>query len=191
MHRIRAIETHYNGYHFRSRSEARFAVFLDTIGLEYSYELEGYDLGPRLGYYLPDFYIPDLDALIEIKGPEPTDVEVSKLKAVCVGTKKDGYIFYGAIEIPKRSSKANLGILYLPDTASVTLVEHQIWTQCPKCKRFFISEYGNFVWCDCIYKQYKVFGNPHSFALVQGYKAAKSARFEHGETPKPKRNWRR
>lgn len=52
---IRAIETHYNGYRFRSRLEARWAVFFDALGLKWEYEPEGFQLPS--GYYLPDFKI--------------------------------------------------------------------------------------------------------------------------------------
>ena len=51
---IKAIETVYNGYRFRSRLEARWAVFFDAAGIKYEYEPEGFDLGGGL-YYLPDF----------------------------------------------------------------------------------------------------------------------------------------
>ena len=63
---IKPIETIYDGYRFRSRLEARWAVFFDAAGIEYQYEPEGYDLGDGI-YYLPDFYIPDWDAFVEIK----------------------------------------------------------------------------------------------------------------------------
>ena len=62
---IKAIETKYNGFNFRSRLEARWAIFFDMIGLKYEYEVEGYEMnGVR---YLPDFYIPSLDRWFEIK----------------------------------------------------------------------------------------------------------------------------
>ncbi len=64
---IKAIETRYNGYRFRSRLEARWAVFFDTLGIKYEYEKEGYDLGKH-GWYLPDFWLPDLQLWYEIKG---------------------------------------------------------------------------------------------------------------------------
>ena len=51
--KIQAIETTYNGYRFRSRLEARWAVFFDAIGQEYEYEPEGFEL--MSGRYLPDF----------------------------------------------------------------------------------------------------------------------------------------
>lgn len=63
---IKAIETEYNGYLFRSRLEARWAVFFDALGIEYSYELEGYDLDGL--WYLPDFWLPQYRIWVEIKG---------------------------------------------------------------------------------------------------------------------------
>jgi len=52
----KAIETEYNGYRFRSRLEARWAVFFDALGIDYEYEPEGYGLesGKK---YLPDFKV--------------------------------------------------------------------------------------------------------------------------------------
>ena len=41
---IKAKETYYDGYRFRSRLEARWAVFFNNIGLEYEYEMEGLSL---------------------------------------------------------------------------------------------------------------------------------------------------
>ena len=42
---IKAIETQYKGYRFRSRLEARWAVFFDALQVRWDYELEGFDLG--------------------------------------------------------------------------------------------------------------------------------------------------
>lgn len=63
---MKAIETVYNGYRFRSRLEARWAVFFDALGIEYQYELEGIDLDNGLKY-LPDFFLPKSQLYIEIK----------------------------------------------------------------------------------------------------------------------------
>jgi len=51
VNRIKAIQTEYRGYLFRSRLEARWAVFFDACGVDWEYEPEGYDLGSG-GYYL-------------------------------------------------------------------------------------------------------------------------------------------
>jgi len=76
---ITAIQTTYNGTMFRSRLEARWAIFFDSIGLKWIYEMEGYELsnGQR---YLPDFYFPELLCFGEVKpeGDIPKN-EMSKI----------------------------------------------------------------------------------------------------------------
>lgn len=74
MKRIAAISTHYAGRKFRSRVEARWAVFFDAMGIRYEYEFDGFAL-PGAGAYLPDFMIPSWDLFIEIKGVDPTEDE--------------------------------------------------------------------------------------------------------------------
>jgi hypothetical protein len=85
---IQAIETEYNGYRFRSRLEARWAVFFDALGVRYEYEKEGYILdGVR---YLPDFWLPSVGpkgTWVEIKGQEPTANELKKTGLLCLNTK--------------------------------------------------------------------------------------------------------
>jgi hypothetical protein len=53
MKKIKAIETRYKGYRFRSRLEARWAVFFDALELRWDYEPEGFET--NAGNYLPDF----------------------------------------------------------------------------------------------------------------------------------------
>jgi hypothetical protein len=69
---IKAIETDYKGYRFRSRLEARWAVVWDAFALAYEYEPEGFEL-PGGVRYLPDFFLPDWDAYVEIKRAVPAD----------------------------------------------------------------------------------------------------------------------
>ena len=74
MSSIPAIQTHYKGYYFRSRLEARWAVFFDALHIKWEYEKEGYEFeeaGETLRY-LPDFWLPDEEWWIEIKGQTPT-----------------------------------------------------------------------------------------------------------------------
>jgi hypothetical protein len=66
---LKAIETRYKGCRFRSRLEARWAVFFDTMGWKWTYESEGYERnwnGQR-HRWLPDFYLPEFKCLVEIK----------------------------------------------------------------------------------------------------------------------------
>ncbi len=53
---FKAIDTHYKGYRFRSRLEARWAVFLDHMQCKWQYEPQGFNLDGML--YLPDFWLP-------------------------------------------------------------------------------------------------------------------------------------
>lgn len=50
---LKPIQTRYRGHHFRSRLEARWAVFFDALMIPWEYEPEGFDLDGE--FYLPDF----------------------------------------------------------------------------------------------------------------------------------------
>lgn len=72
---IQAIQTRYAGCHFRSRLEARWAVFFNKLGISWKYEPEGFVVrgsyeGDRDIPYLPDFYLPGSKTWVEVKGSE-------------------------------------------------------------------------------------------------------------------------
>lgn len=60
--------TIYNGITFRSSWEAIIAEYLDKAQFEYEYEKHKFYLNKELGHYIPDFYIPEKDVFIEVKG---------------------------------------------------------------------------------------------------------------------------
>lgn len=72
---IKAIETSYKGYRFRSRLEARWAVYFDAVGLRWEYEKEGFEL-PGGERYLPDFWFPDVKRWAEVKPEQFTKEEI-------------------------------------------------------------------------------------------------------------------
>lgn len=83
-----AIETRYAGCRFRSRLEARWAVFFDTLGIRWEYEAQGFTVGRRLTApwsdgdtfpYLPDFWLPDLHLYAEVKGDFADEQEFVRL----------------------------------------------------------------------------------------------------------------
>jgi hypothetical protein len=63
---IRPLPTTYRGYRFRSRLEARWAVFFDVLGLQFDYESEGFRLSDGT-WYLPDFWLPQAKTWAEVK----------------------------------------------------------------------------------------------------------------------------
>ena len=73
MYGLKIKDTYYKGYRFRSRLEARWAVFFDACGVDWEYEPEGYDLGNSISY-LPDFKLHGVagrdggDLYVEVKG---------------------------------------------------------------------------------------------------------------------------
>lgn len=64
---MKAIETRYAGHRFRSRLEARWAVFFDRLGVDWQYELQGFEVGETGRRYLPDFYLPATNTWVEVK----------------------------------------------------------------------------------------------------------------------------
>ena len=96
MKQIKAIETIYNGYKFRSRLEARWAVFFDKVGVEYEYEMEGFSL-PNGKNYLPDFYIPSMDLYVEVKPKLEllTDNELIKIDGFALDGEKNLLLIIG------------------------------------------------------------------------------------------------
>jgi hypothetical protein len=61
------LPTAYRGCRFRSRLEARWAVFFDHMGIGWQYEPQGYLIGGRP--YLPDFLL-ECGTWVEVKGSE-------------------------------------------------------------------------------------------------------------------------
>ena len=76
--KVKAIPTEYGGITFRSRTEARWAVFFDALGIEWQYEPEGFEFDDGTKY-LPDFYLPESKTFFECKGVM-TDIDRHKIE---------------------------------------------------------------------------------------------------------------
>lgn len=92
---IGAIETEYAGYRFRSRLEARWAVFFDACGIKWQYEAQGYEGG---GFrYLPDFYLPEQNVFCEVKGSSVAlQADARRMAAVLCSGAVPGFV--GGVE---------------------------------------------------------------------------------------------
>jgi hypothetical protein len=204
---IKAIETRFDGILFRSRIEARWACFFRSLGIQYEYEKERFDLGSE-GVYLPDFWLPEHEVWIEIKGKHPTLDEIVKAQRLSRLTGNTAHIFFGGIPYPRSwyddsrlglmvsrhdgtfgCGKSSLVIFPEPRqiTTSTTFKQamsmdyHYWWTECETCGKLGIEYEGRDWRLPC-----KCFGegeggnhgwNYDSARLLQAYEAARSERF--------------
>lgn len=184
---MKAIPTEYNGYTFRSRLEARWAVFFDALSIEYEYENEGYDLdGVR---YLPDFWLPRLDLWVEVKGErlKSGSDDEEKIKRLVKDSRKPVAVFWGQI-----NSSVNLPDLYmiaesLPDWDTMKVCEALVidrsssWTECPVCHMVGLARNASpsLLPCGCCKDA------DRSPGIIAAYADARKARFEY-EDAKPK-----
>jgi hypothetical protein len=102
----RVIQTRYAGRYFRSRTEARWAVLFDALGLDWQYEPERYRV--RGKSYLPDFWITDWDAWFEVK-PKTEEHNVKSLVWMLQQLRRDtrarqAYVCFGAPDLMRGSS---------------------------------------------------------------------------------------
>lgn len=174
MAEIKAIETVYNGYRFRSRLEARWAVFFDYIGIAYEYEPEGFDLGDNL-FYLPDFYLPETNAWVEIKGKQLTDTDREKIIRFCDAECDfaNGGAKFRLLEgqIPMELISAN-GLIGIFCYNYVSPDEFQMFPYCNKGEKLKKGILFGACWTPkCSTEE-----------MINGLIKARQARFEHGES---------
>lgn len=142
---ITAIQTAYKGYHFRSRLEARWAVFFDALGLQWEYEPEGFEM-PDGRRYLPDFFIKGnahYGPYLEIKGGEPQHDEFSKMLELCYGLTCYGIIVYGTPgEEFTRSFDKNMGCDDLLPLAQLLQIPEAAYHMAVRAARSARFEHG-------------------------------------------------
>jgi hypothetical protein len=166
---MKPIETIYNGYRFRSRLEAKWAVFLDKLGVPYIYEKEGFDLDGE--WYLPDFWLPLPEAedrhkgsgyWLEIKPLRLNEREERLLEKLVKNTGHNAYAFAG-----------NIG------TKEFQVLKWGLQRSTGEVTRFEFDEPENNLWVFIILGVFSLWDL--KCTVDDAFKAARSARFEHGE----------
>jgi ribosomal protein S27E len=143
MDEWKAIQTFYGGRKYRSCLEARWAVFFDTAGIDFGYEEEGFQLPS--GWYLPDFKLLEQKYWIEIKGQEPTELEVLRAMELAEHTGWQVFIFSGGMwcdETKNKGSQTPEADVYFPSGGGDCSFT---WVVCPICKTAGLV-YSNKVW---------------------------------------------
>jgi hypothetical protein len=164
--RIKPIETHYKGYRFRSRLEARWAVYFDALGLEYSYEHEGYDLGGIR--YLPDFWLPQVQMWAEVKPKELTPKEFRMVDRLVIKSMHPCLLLVGPPAVTTYDC-----LDYFEGQQQIVDCILSMYKGYPIHEQRFYSEPGGNEF------DYRGIGFDDVFEAVE---AARSARFEHGES---------
>ena len=189
---MKPVDTEFRGYLFRSRLEARWAIFFDACGVDWEYEPEGYDLGEGL-CYVPTFLLHVVDGrcggdlFVDVK-ERMTDLDALKINLFAKqGMPPEGE--YG------KSSTAVLVVGRLPEGDSEPEISNDI------CQRAYDHEKPGFPYefdfetLDGDYfaahpgintdGKFELFGDDSSYmcdqddeATVKAYRRARQARFE-------------
>jgi len=198
---IKAIETEYKGYRFRSRLEARWAVFFDAMGLQWQYEIEGFEL-PSGERYLPDFYFPDLidrPTYIEIK-PELPDAKSREGKrirefTIAIRPKMANLILWGYPDPEKRvfmgmpCEENGFGLCALGSLDDLGMPGEILLVGLDFPDK---NTYAETVWSHTgmhpMPPGVSFWATTHSSLIKNALSKARKARFEHGENPEPIQN---
>lgn len=184
----RSLETNYNGIVYRSRLEARWAVFFDAMNVRVAYEPEGYKL--QSGCYLPDFLIRKQPRFpeplwIEVKGV-PTKLDYDLLGELVMHTGISGTMLFDVPD-PYNTSDWSHGqdeiVRYTKDNfdgeTSLGWDSGYLFCQCLYCGAvgFEYSGRAERIACSCA-KGHKDY-NSTSDELLNAYALARAARFEY------------
>lgn len=188
---IKPIETVYNGYRFRSRLEARWAVFFDEAEIPYEYEPEGFDVDGI--WYLPDFFLPWFNCYVEIKPNRQEEIEKAKKIAKKFATEKAILLCVG---LP---SDDNITLFDSKNHWEAGFYENCWWNdksgeqRCGYTKHYIslickTSKPTNFLHCYAdgtvdvdVDGKRRVYFSSYRSDFKEAKEAAKQARFEHGE----------
>lgn len=195
---ITAIPTNYAGCRFRSRLEARWAVFFDALGIDWQYEPQGFMVDTRP--YLPDFYLPASQTWVEVKGDEQSFRDHAGLYAAALD-------YGGCLPGVGDSDGSTRGLLvlgpvpkhrdgYLPAHA---LLQHRegvltnwgfftsgglaYYPGAGDCRTMELPELGSYTAPGYLSLASQGASRNAFSRPARAYTAARSARFEHGERP--------
>lgn len=130
---IKPIQTRWRARHYRSRLEARWAVFFDTMRIQFQYEPESFRLEDG-SIYLPDFYLPDVQWYAEVKphvgecGKAYPFVKTTGLSILRLDG-EPGFRSYTGFGLLDGEGTEPVGLEYSLDVIGYDIVdEHRLWS---------------------------------------------------------------
>ncbi|MFD8471913.1 hypothetical protein ACFV2E_07615 [Streptomyces globisporus] len=131
-------DTPYAGHQFRTRLEARWAVFFDTLQVRWQYEPQAFDLAPlpdntlHLGTYLPTFWLPAQKAWFAVTRDEPADEGWQRFFRFAELLDQRAFLAVGELPDPRTIEES--GHPYEGDFEIHTMGDHHYaWTICRWC----------------------------------------------------------
>jgi hypothetical protein len=186
VNEIKAIETWYRGIRFRSRLEARWAVLFDALGIHWEYEEQGYVVDGRP--YLPDFRLTKWGTWVEVKGHVAAlDHELMLAAAKDLPAASDGrptLLLLSSIPQPGKADIAWIGLQACDDPDGERIVIDSHWRLGPGALEYADTSSATAVSCgdDHLWLE-PVWSNEKALPSTKAaYLAARSARFEHGQS---------
>ncbi len=136
------METRYEGCLFRSRLEARWAVFFDVWGLKWRYEPDSFVL-PSGRAYLPDFFLDGI-GYVECKpSKDMDDGKLAELTGMLIPERVHGYLIQCDVPPPSEISAWGLEWPSVRDGIVHGLDDADYWfAQCPTCGQKGITYQG-------------------------------------------------
>jgi hypothetical protein len=178
---IKAIPTRYKGYHFRSRLEARWAVFFDALGVDWEYEPEGFELPS--GLYLPDFrvsYPQQKNCWFECKG-SLEDVSDAEWARMIEFQNADNLIVLDGVPDVRLYQTPTEICDVDPETAHTRPYKAGKYVQEYTRGGFALWSYKERLWWDEYENFFEAGFDMGGWAVAQAVAKARSARFEHGQ----------
>lgn len=172
---IEAIETSYAGYRFRSRLEARWAVFFTKLGIKWDYEPQGYEFDGET--YLPDFYLAQENVFVEVKGSdEQLHPKVPMLTRFVTEVKRP-VVILGELPEPRASD-------CIPIHPNITEVNGEVLSLAVLVAQHTSGRglLPTLVAVRLTTRAQYLHGIRSDDVSAAAYGAARSARFEHGES---------
>jgi hypothetical protein len=187
--RPRSKKTLYREVLYKSRIEAKWAIFFDTLGIKHQYEPFWANVDSRGGQinYKPDFeiFIPNDNHTYyaEIKISKPPEEAITK---ACGWAREYGdTIILFDLQPPKLTSESGWLFEWTEISDQVIKYTQIWWCECPKCGYLGIQQYG-IVPCRCYpdtsimdrHDWDEVFGTNHALVftrtpkLLDAYKKA-------------------
>lgn len=173
------IPTYYKDCKFRSRLEARWAVFFDAPSIAWEYEKEGYDINGT--WYLPDFWLSNVrdrhglvGVWVEIKGNGATPEESKLCGGLAVGTHHSAHIFSGQPQT--QDSVGESGLWFGPNTEyGPGWDNYMAFHYCSFCRAAKIEFLNDYFHCfECHRMMSSTWKNNE---ILEAISKAKSARF--------------